>query len=83
MFIFYELKSPIRKKPLSRYFEKTVLVNMSYIFIALLKFYVRHLGVNITGPECGSEDGSRLQQFRIVNSGNNLKELMRYMYRWC
>ncbi len=36
----------------TQYFGKWFFINRSQNFIALLNFYVRHLGVKITGPYC-------------------------------
>jgi hypothetical protein len=46
---FYKLKSPIWKQSLN-ISENEFFINRSEIFIALPKFYVRHLGVKSTGP---------------------------------
>jgi hypothetical protein len=38
----------------TQYFGKWFFINRSKNFIAILNFYVRHLGVKITGPYCPS-----------------------------
>ncbi len=51
MYTFYELKSQKWKQPLNTVYRKTVFINRSWIFIALPKFYARHLDVKTAGPE--------------------------------
>ncbi len=64
MSTFYDLKSP--KCMQHSIFCKTYFINRSQIFIALPKFYARHLGVKITGPYTTCHDHNRLRRRRFL-----------------